>query len=917
MNRRKGQTRSVKRDVEQVELIDAESETQTVRTAMKQMKAIKAKISGKTVVAMAIVFALALATLPEASERASAQIAPGQIYLGNTGQQTTNEPGRTLVDHGEVSVDNLWATYAADIGSGEPLRLIDSDTNAQTNTPGDSFDADLLRVVVIDQGYNIFATMEADPVDNLDLSAVFSVTSISIPQGTSFPVVGSIADIELFLDDGVVPGTIGPSNTQIAGPELGSPSTLATVIAVNLAGDTLQIRAEVDTGSASTDILIRYSTSGVDTIRFDDGSGLEAFSDVDLNGQGLILEETDRDTGRFEGYLRLTDANGLVNDGLPEVNATSALPEDAATLRVGTGAVGVEYLDSSGTLQSSFAFIDTEAPANIVTGPAHLSSTQNQQPTFTGDVTDFGSGLDISEVELWMHEAADQFNVTPVIASDGTVNGLAVAQSISKTGAADGDNTYSFSRTPIVPLPTGLGAVTPNHMVDFQIRSEDMAGNIGFSDADGDSEQDGETLGHGVTLSGTNGRFDANIVRIDRIAPTIPAAAGGNHVTGVNLNGVGDEVVDRAGIRVRFDDNVFGVEASDFSVEYPSLAAILFPIDATSQGTDVYLTMAEDIPSDERPIVRIQGSVEDEAGNGTAFGSANVADGISPVLEVTLSGGSGTGTGEEGPDQLTNDEITITVTSDETLSAPPTVQVYGNLPGPPVLEDSGPALSIGVNTWEFTYQDAGPDGDKAVVVTGTDVAASGSPPLNSANNETQVGEDDERSFTLDTFLATPAIALTPEDPPGSGIAVSDQPQVELDFGAGGEISTVTITDAVLEDDQQVATSVVANIVRSADRLVNTYVATSDLAPGEYQLVVNVGGATDAAGNTNTLEIVFQFTVDPPLAECVADVSGNGMIEREEAVTVVVAYLLGQDDWTRDETLTVLTAYLLATPIVCT
>lgn len=51
---------------------------------------------------------------------------------------------------------------------------------------------------------------------------------------------------------------------------------------------------------------------------------------------------------------------------------------------------------------------------------------------------------------------------------------------------------------------------------------------------------------------------------------------------------------------------------------------------------------------------------------------------IPPSITMTLSGGSGTGTGDEGPDRLTRDKIDITVTSDEPLQEPPSISVVCN-----------------------------------------------------------------------------------------------------------------------------------------------------------------------------------------------------------------------------------------------
>ncbi len=892
-------------------------------TALKR-NAIRTVVLTATVVMLAAVVGAALVSN---ANRASAQFSPGLIYLTNTGQGTTNLVGAP------DSIDPLWATYAADIAGGEPLRLIDSDTNAQTQTPGDDSDADLLLVTVVDDGYNFIRTVESDPDDNLDLTDVFDVSSITVPGAISDPISGSIADIQVFLDDGSGPdGIINGDETQIAGP--GASPVIATVISVNAAGTVLQVRAEVSNGEAENDILVRYQSSVIDTIEFGtdpDGGGplpnaeIKATSDVSTTGQRLILAETGRDTSRFEGYLRLTDRDGHFNDGLEERDAIGNQFDHAAVLRVGTGPVTVQYTDSNGNPQLTQASIDTSAPVPAITSPPDGTPTQNQQPTIVGDVVEFGSGLSIDDIKLYIHEVAEvdpNANYIPAIAADGSLNSVAVSQPILKAGALDGDTFFSFSSVPPAPLPTGLEGVQPDHIVDLQIIAEDLAGNIGFSDSDNDPDEDGGTSGHGVTLPGHDGSFDAHLIKIDRAVLSLlnlftsPVVSAGDHKTGRGLNVVGEEVTDRKSMRLRFTDDIdeTSVDPSDFAIEYPSTGettdTTLVVVDVAAKGPYVYVTMQDDIPPDERPIVRLRDDgVADKAGNLTSFGDTNVSDGISPTLTVTMSGGSGTGTGPEGPDQLTNDEMLITITSDEALTAPPHVEIYRNINAAAILEDNGPALSTGGNTWEFNYTGIGPDGDRAVVVDGIDMAASGSHLISDSNNLGTAGEDDERSFTLDSTFGSVIVTLSPEGSPG--VATSLQPQVEFDFGAGGEVSTVTLTDIELD-----GVDILANMVVSGNGLVHTFVPTSDLSPGAHEIQINVLGATDAAGNQNSTDFVFQFTVDVPLALCTADVDASGTIEKNEAVDVVVSYLLGGGVWTRQEAIDVATAYLLATSVSC-
>ena len=93
----------------------------------------------------------------------------------------------------------------------------------------------------------------------------------------------------------------------------------------------------------------------------------------------------------------------------------------------------------------------------------------------------------------------------------------------------------------------------------------------------------------------------------------------------------------------------------------------------------MFLKLANELASDATPMIDIvagQG-VEDMAGNFTGGNEPlatvnnkevqtfDAKDGIAPVLSVSFSGGSGKGTGDEGPDKLTKDRIVVHVTADE------------------------------------------------------------------------------------------------------------------------------------------------------------------------------------------------------------------------------------------------------------
>ena len=170
------------------------------------------------------------------------------------------------------------------------------------------------------------------------------------------------------------------------------------------------------------------------------------------------------------------------------------------------------------------------------------------------------------------------------------------------------------------------------------------------------------------------------------IVTFMPSVFAENHshssVTGYfGLDDDGLPIVDRHGIMLVFDGEIasetVSVDTFEVSVNDGSFAEI---VETQVDGAYVFLKLEDELASDATPIVRIaEGEeVEDLAGNSTnrrKLGFVQIKDGIAPRLTVTLSGGSGIGTGDEGPDRLTKDMIDIRITSDEPLQGVPRVVV--------------------------------------------------------------------------------------------------------------------------------------------------------------------------------------------------------------------------------------------------
>jgi hypothetical protein len=769
------------------------------------------KLSVKWLAGLAV---LVLAVVAVVGSTSATKAATGSIFVANLGPaKITNEsPAPT----GFNTRGTVYATYA-DTG-----RLIETDS-------------DFIKVVILDDELSP-ATPTTITSGNITVTTGGSAQTITAAQGTSAvitltgrsgsPIAGDLADVI--------------ANTQILD---GGASSLTDVelkivgFFAGAAGNDPWIAVTVQTAPPHAIGSITYNTATLGTVEVTVKTELEA------TGVTLTAAETGLSSGRFEGFVQLvpttsTSANGT--DG--------SAKGTAATVRTTVGPVTVSFTDSDSVVRESSVIVDTSAPTPSVTGPVSGTATQNTQPTFSGSISESGAGLDVSSIDVLYDNSNDAANSGAVInTGTGALAGGAVSLSVSTTGAVDGDSAFSFSKPPSGPIPSGTPPQpNPDNIVDWVIKASDLAGNIGLSDVDASTT--------GVQLP---------TVKIDKVLPTFTATAA-DHKTGLATSASG-EVASRNSLRVAFNDKVTNIQASDFTVTLKS-GAVVVPTKATvvndvtgtflktlstgvggAQGV-VYLEFANDLVSSEAPTVGLQDTISDLAGNFTSTGSKVVGDGIAPGLTVTLSAGSGTGTGSEGPAKLTNDKITVTIETDESLSGSPTVQIYED-DGTPTLEVSPTALAQGANKWTAVYTKPGSptDGTRAVKVTATDTAS----------NSGSVGDSSAStagtpSFKLDTALATPAVSV------GGGSNTTDQtrPSVVIDYKTPGEGSTVTLTTVQLD-----GTDITADVVASSDGKRFFYIPPTDLALGDHDLLIEVGDASDAAGNENIADTTLTITIE--------------------------------------------------------
>jgi hypothetical protein len=737
--------------------------------------------------------------------------ADAKIYITNKASNLTDE---SPAPSGRTKASTVYGTYASAVTSGTSARDIvtDSDTFIVTVVDSDLNTTD----TVTDNNNNAFYqhdgaaagdVLEVTDSGNPGFNEVGDQFRIVLHDATK-PIVGSVSDIKL------IHNTTSQKITGLVVSEIfsnGDGVSNAGIITVN-----------VTTSQTHTaGLRVVYPTSAVNT------TTATVKSVVATTGSVLTLTETGRNTGRFEGYVQVKERTTTFTQG-----ANGGAVNSPATIAAIGGPVTISYNDvaTSGTAtnvkRSVSGTLDTTAPSATISSPSTGSETQNRLPSFTGNVTDNQSGIDVSTFALYIDQSNDAANGTIVItatdtSSAPTINGTAA--SIDTSGTSDGASTMAFSHTPSTAIPTAVNS-NPDHIVDFQVRVADLAGNYGYSDSDAAKGN--------IKNSGRHGN-QPHTVKIDQVIPQISSASSG---VGFNSETSSDKANVRDTIKVVFDGKVkeSSVSASDFKVTLSGSGGVFVPASVIVNGANVYLDLDSTIPSNNKPTVALQGTIQDLAGNSTDAGSAVAADKLAPVITVTRSGGSGTGTGSEGADGLTNGNMVITVSSDEDLQGPPAITVTDLVTTPSVGNVNNGTLGVaqGGNVWKLTVsKGSSASGNRAVKVVATD----------SAGNSATVGKDTEKAYTLDL-----SVAAATSTPANNGSTTQSNPFITTDF-SGDQVS-LSVTSATLD-----GVDVTSSVIASANSKKFFFQPTSALTNAEHTYVIKV---KDAAGNTSSVTTKF-------------------------------------------------------------
>jgi len=540
----------------------------------------------------------------------------------------------------------------------------------------------------------------------------------------------------------------------------------------------------------------------------------------DKTGIGLSLTEDATNSGTFDGTfaVSLTGSND-------ESDIIKAAPGETLTIK---------YTDNDGAgvktgTRTATAKVESTEPVGSLVSPADDSFSTDITPTLVVNFTDADSGV-------------DEGTLTFVVVSATNQDGDDVTSAITGDLLADVDTTA---------ITDGFqGEVTLAGIVDdnttvivWRATANDEAGNAGQTDADssksGDQDFtlviDKEGPGFAAATAFAGAFWDAadevhNTDVEDAIATSI----------GILLPDIytsGDEELDAGTIATtdfEIDDmkGVDGVTSSDVT---PS--AVNVYSDATNW---IFLTVPEMAP-DATPTIVLKSGISDTAGNTTSTGEIDASDSMAPTITVTLSS------------TLDDDEVKVTVSSNETLATNPTVEANDGAGS----SDIAPATATltATNTWEYTVDPAG-DGVFAVKVVGRDTS----------QNEVTVGNDLDTTdfptsksqvFYIDSNLA--AAVATPADEGNDEIAVPFF--IKLDFSAekkeyglyGGSVMVTELASIATDLDTHHKVTITAITLDGVDisAQLDTQddvvfnLALNDITVGDHDLVYT---AEDEAGN---------------------------------------------------------------------
>jgi hypothetical protein len=569
---------------------------------------------------------------------------------------------------------------------------------------------------------------------------------------------------------------------------------------------TLKIRASTSTTSTLLSFAAYNRSVGVIVV------------DSDLNGAGTLTVSVKSTTDPTTGItLTLNESPTGTFSALLKIATTTSTSTAPAVIKTIDGdTVTINYTDASlGVTTPATLTVETGKPTISSLTPGNATITNIASHTLSVDVTDAQSSIDLSTIKFLFSTAV----------SIGTSTVPITEISPSSTTVIDDGYTATRSFT-FSEGVTWIG-----------VKVSDGAGNESIYDAD-------------TSTSSVN---DGNTVTYDATAPTISTVTTGNYWDSVTKTVLKNR---RTSLEIEFTDALLNLDPAsilptDFAVAGTTVTAADIFSASNEKPKSVFLTVEDDIAPNAKPVVTIVGDgVSDQAGNTLANVNKTAVDGIAPLLTVTLSKALAS----------KDDQVEITVVSDEDLAAAPVVIVLtaesSVAASTAVTATSTQTItavpSITSRTWVATTAKTNKTGLMNVSVSATDKAAAANTATMGVVGNTDA--DTASAITYESDINLPSPTITPAT--GTSPVTRDPYFITIDFALEGtennddSYATVTITSFTYDGTDMLSS------VTSEDNI-KFLVAISGITTASHTVTVN---AIDAAGNVLAADASSTFTI---------------------------------------------------------
>ena len=565
--------------------------------------------------------------------------------------------------------------------------------------------------------------------------------------------------------------TSDPASTPWTGTPVVTASTTGSMIVASkiVAAGTVTLLAA--TGVSTTTVAFDYHVADSWAGTSSTDRRAKVVSTSDSQGEYVTISEvlsvgsatSSPDSQVFLGSIVLSD-----DAATQGTNSDGVWVQDGDTLTV-------SYLNSDAAVVDSDAItVDAVKPTVASISPADAAITGTKNPTIVFDVTDTGAGInDVASTAISIEIGND------------TATSTITSTAPSFQPIADGYRVvYTQTTSWLETVALGGFAMSDGTAFRWRLTATDKAG---------------------------NSQVIENDLTIDITKPTLSSA-----VTGINYSVAteleGTSKTDSVKVVFSEDLDAATVAAADFTVAGTAPSAATVGTITANKDT-VYLTVAT-LAADAKPEVIVTGVISDEAGNALDT-SASVttdtviaSDGLKAGITATISSALA----------VKDDEITITVTSDEKLG---TSGLITSIIGPSgstnvLLATTAPTTPL-VREGDHTVP-AGQTGKYGVSIQATDLGS------NATNNLTAVTAE---VVAVTKVVKTALVTV---------ITVAKGPIGDLDFDGGLDADDITSLAFSTHTATSSAITAVDASARTITVVTSTAVPATDTATVSYHYV---------------------------------------------------------------------------------